>query len=220
MTSGHLFFIPSIFFIGFFVGAAISNWLSRKKIERRGVVLPPKTRGSFLASTFVLFSVIFIATHIVPFFGGAKSLHATLGHQPLFDQHPSSTAGEVYDRLESYGETGRVAYKRFTFSGDVIFPASLLVFLFVLANFVRERTSLSGALPSILISAPVAWFLSDMLENSVIYFLLSNYPQKYLFLAEQLATITNFKFALLLGSITLPAVSYVFFRNKGQAAAL
>lgn len=78
----------------------------------------------------------------------------------------------------------------------------------------RERTSLSRVFRIFLISAPVLWFLSDMIENSVIYFLIAQYPQKNIFLAELLAPITNLKFILLLGSIALPATAYALFRKK------
>ncbi len=214
MTSAHFFFIPSIFFLGVFVGAALSNYLKQSPPEKRKVTGISKTTRSLLFSTFGVFVIIFIITHMVPFAGGAKALHATLGYQQLFDQHTSSTAVEVYDRLERFGEVGREAYKRFTYSGDVIFPLSLLVFLIVLAYFVRERTSLSRVFRIFLISAPVLWFLSDMIENSVIYFLIAQYPQKNIFLAELLAPITNLKFILLLGSIALPATAYALFRKK------
>jgi hypothetical protein len=216
MTSAHFFFIPSIFFLGLFVGAAISNYLTQSTAEKHKDTRTSKTTRWLLASTFGIFSIIFIITHMVPFMGGAKSLHATLGHQPLFDQHTSSTAVEVYDRLERFGEVGREAYKRFTYTGDVVFPLSLLFFLIVLVYFVRERISLSSMFRIILISAPILWFLSDMAENSVIYFLISQYPQKNILLAELLAPLTNLKFTLLLGSIALPITSYVLFRNKGK----
>lgn len=214
MTSAHFFFIPSIFFLGVFVGAALSNYLTQRTAGKQKDTGTSKTTRSLLASTFGVFFIIFIITHMIPFAGGAKALHATLGYQQLFDQHTSSTAVEVYDRLERFGDVGREAYKHFTYSGDVIFPLSLLVFLIVLAYFVRERTSLSKMFRMILIFAPSLWFLSDMTENSVIYFLISQYPEKNIFLAELLGPITNLKFTLLLGSIALPAIFYALFRKK------
>lgn len=216
MTSGHFFFIPTIFFLGLFAGVAISNYLAQKKIERGKVPLALKVRASLLASIFGVFATIFIITHMFPFPGGAKSLHATLGHQPLFDQRTSSTAVEIYGRLESFGEVGRAAYQQFTFSGDVVFPASLLAFLIVLAYFIRERTSLSGAFRVILIAIPILWFSFDMFENSVIYYLLSQYPQKNVFLADNLKFITIIKFTLLLISIATSAISYALFRKRCQ----
>ena len=216
MTAGHFFFIPTIFFLGFFIGSTVTNFLSQKKIEKHRIRFTPRSGGSLVASTFVVFIIVFTITHMISFSGGAKSLHATLGHKPLFDQHPSGTAGEVYARLDSFGEAGRTAYKQFTFSGDVIFPLSLLVFLIALAYFVRERTSPSAGLRRILIAVPLIWFLSDMLENSIIYYLISQYPRKIVFLADNLVIITILKFALLLASIALPAISYALFRINSQ----
>lgn len=211
MTSSHFFFIPFIFSLGLLAGAGISSFLFQKRTTK--VTSPQKIRRSLLASTFAVFIVMFIITHMVPFPGGAKSLHAVLGNQPLFDQHVSYSADEVYRRLEGFGDLGRTAYKSFTFGGDLIFPLSLFVFLTVLAYFVRERTSLSRILRLSLISVPILWFYSDMIENSVIYFLLSQYPQKNIFLAGSLGAITLLKFVLLLLSIMLPAITYAFFRK-------
>lgn len=214
MPFSHYFFIPTIFFLGFFIGSAISNFLSQKKIGEREIKSTPKTKVSLLAATFAVFITFFIITHMIPFSGGAKSLHAVLGHQSLFDQRASSSADEVYDRLESFGEVGRSAYKKFAFSGDVVFPLSLLVFLIALAFFVKERTSLSRVSHQVLISLPIFWFLSDMIENSVIYYLISQYPERNIFLAHQLGSVTNLKFTLLLASIGVPSMLYALFRNK------
>jgi hypothetical protein len=214
LTSEHLFFIPSVFFLGLFIGAAIPNLLTHNKVEQRDVKFSPKMRGSLLASLFGAFCALFILTHMLPFTGGAKSLHSILGHQALFDQRPSATADEVYDRIDSFGEGSREAYMRFTYSGDVVVPFSLLVLLTVVAYFVRERVSILKSLYPVLIFTPLLWFFTDMTENFVIYYLISQYPQKNIFLAERLAIITYIKFGLLFGSIALPAVSYAFYKKS------
>jgi hypothetical protein len=166
-----------------------------------------------LALAFGAFSLVFVITHMVPFEGGAKALHATLQGQPLFDQHTAPTADAVYERLQSFGAAGREAYRRFTYTGDILFPLSLLLFLTVLAFFVRQRTAAPRALRYLLISLPFIWFLADMAENSMIYVLISNYPDRHMFLAGLLSTITTLKFTLLLGSIGVPAVLYGVFRK-------
>ena len=214
VTTAHFFYIPSIFIVGFFVGAVTSNIVSQKQTSNGGLKSNPKIKGSLLAAAFAILTLIFIVTHIIAVPGGAKSLHAALGHQLLFDRHTSSTANEVYSRLDSFGQAGRAAYKQFTFSGDAVFPISLLVFLVVLAFFVRERTSLSRATRALLILLPLIWFLSDMIENSMIYYLIEHYPEKNIFIAEHLGTITSFKFTLLMCSMALPAVTYALFRTR------
>lgn len=214
MTSAHIFYIPAIFFLGFLGGAAMANIFSPKESAKSDIPLIPKIKGWVLALAFGVFAVVFVITHMVPFAGGAKSLHAMLGHQSLLDQRASATAEEVYLRLENFGEAGRAAYQHFTYSGDVIFPLSLLVLLTLLAFFVRERTSLKQSLRLVLIAVPAIWFLTDMAENSVIFYLLAQYPEQNLSVAGTLGIITNLKFGLLLGAVGLPAVFYVLLRKK------
>ena len=146
----------------------------------------------------------FAATHLLPLPGGANALHSSLGHQALFDQSPASSTDEVYARLDRYGEAGRQAYARFTYTGDVVFPVVLLAFLLVMARFVAERVMPSKQVRILLLLAPVLWFVSDALENATIYRLILEYPTHNDFLGEALGVVTRTKFGLLLASLVFP----------------
>ncbi len=216
MTATHIFFIPAVFFLGFLAGAIVSTMAPVKERVIDSIQPRMRFKGSYLAASFGIFVIAFFLTHMFPILGGAKMLHTTLGHQPLFDQQTSASADEVYMRLEAFGEGGREAYKHFTYTGDVIFPLSFLVFLLVLALFVGERTMLSPAIRRTLLLIPVLWFCSDMIENAVIYWLTSQFPVRHNFIASGLGWLTNTKFLLLLSSITFPTVSLVYRRRKGS----
>jgi hypothetical protein len=48
---------------------------------------------------------------------------------------------EVYARIEAFGQAGRAAYARMTFTRDLLFPLVLFVFLVQLLRFLAERAS-------------------------------------------------------------------------------
>ena len=157
---------------------------------------------------------VFAATHLLPLPGGANALHTSLGHQALFDQSPASSTDEVYARLESYGEAGRQAYARFTYTADVAFPAVLLAFLLLLERFVVERAMPSRQLRILLLLVPVLWFVSDALENATIYRLILEFPAHNDFLAEALGAVTRTKFGLLLASLIFPMALLAYWRGE------
>lgn len=213
MTSNHLFFIPTIFFLGFFLGLAISDFVFHKRSKLNTQKTEAKIKGRTLAIVFGIFAIVFILTHILPIPGGVKYLHTSLGHQQLFDQHISMSADEIYSRMDAFNEAGRDAYIRFTYTSDLLFPLSFLLFLITLAKFVQERTNLRRALRQTLVFIPVFWFVSDMIENTVIYFLLTSFPEKNYFLASILGPISILKYGFLLLSIVFPTITFVAFRK-------
>lgn len=209
MTSNHLFFIPALFFIGFLLGMFTSDYGSDKKSNTT-------TRTSHIKSlgvTFGIFALVFVLTHLLPIPGGVKALHASLGHQPLFDQHISSSVAEVYSRLESFGEFGRAAYMRFTYTSDILFPLSFLLFLITLGKFTQKKITLRKPYLKILLYLPIVWFICDMVENATIYTLLASYPNQNTFVASLLGPITILKFSLLLLSIVAPTMALIVFRK-------
>lgn len=162
-----------------------------------------------LGAAFLLFVAVFVATHILPTFGGVKALHHAMAGAPIFDQKPSFSSAEVQQRLAGYGESGRALYQRFTYSVDVIFPLTLLAFLALLARFVVERRSLSTAQALAMQTLPPIWFAADMLENSIIYRLLTQFPSEPVSLGQALAWVTVTKFALLLLCLAAPTLLLV-----------
>lgn len=213
MSSNHLFYIPTILLIGIFLGFTLASY--RNQPSSKDNQSSYQFKFSSLASAFAIFFMTLILTHALPIPGGVKSLHASLGHQQLFDQRPSFSQDEVYQRIESFGEAGRESYRLFTYTSDFFFPLSLLLFLFVLSKFVEERVNICKTASNVLKMLPFLWFAFDMLENMTIFSVLSIYPSKMSFLANVLAYLTVGKFLLLLAAFALPIVGYISLQKSG-----
>lgn len=212
MPLSHLISIPAVFLIGALTGFVVAT-------HRAGASLPStaaagKVRPTALVSTLGVFLITLLATHFAPISGGVRALQASVNHQNLFDQNPAFSPDEVYRRIVAFGEVGREAYLQFTYTTDLIFPLGLFLFLFVLARFVGERVALVKVTRIILSVGPILWFMSDLVENGIIYFLLSTYPTRHAVPATMLAYVTMSKFSLLLVSFVLPLAVYVMSLRK------
>jgi hypothetical protein len=84
----------------------------------------------------------------------------------------------------------------------------------VLARFVGERVAVGKVTRVILGVGPMLWFMSDVVENGIVYFLLSTYPTRHAVPATMLAYVTVSKFSLLLVSFVLPLAVYVMSLRK------
>lgn len=212
MTPAHFLFIPALFSLGFLLGGLLAMRRNPSLQTQAGSAAggqPVRVSPRLLGAAFLLFVAVFVATHIIPTFGGVKALHHAMGGAPIFDQQPSFSSAEVQQRLAGFGESGRALYQRFTYSVDVIFPLTLLAFLALLARFVVERRSLSAGQALALQMLPPIWFAADMLENSIIYRLLTQFPTEPVGLGNALAWVTVTKFALLLLGIVAPTLLLV-----------
>lgn len=221
MTPEHILFIPTVFFLGFFLGGIVSQInknsnsintskrnLSEKEVKSIFTSIYP------LGFSFFILISIFIATHVLPFFGGAKALSIISNGKPLFDQRPVFTNLEFYHRLNYFGEAGREMYQRFTYTVDIIFPLALLSFLILLTGFIANRNSFSKKVYFRLLTIPILWFLFDMIENSILFFLIGQFPIQYEFLSANLGIVTYGKFCLLFLSIFLPGVFSIYLRIR------
>jgi hypothetical protein len=218
MTPAHLFFIPSVFFLGFFAGGiAASFFRPASPVGVESGSGHGQTSAKALLIAFVVFATVFVATHMSPQFGGAKAISAALHGLPILDQQPSFSSDDVYQRLEAFGMAGRDMYQRFTYSSDLVFPLTLLVFLSLLAKFVAQRSVLSIQWRKALMALPFVWFASDMLENAIVFSLLSQFPTRNDALGGLVGFVTVAKFGLLLLSIAVPAVCLVVLK-KGERA--
>ncbi len=201
MTREHLFFIPIIFFLGFVLGSLATRGrltptsVPRPKVTVRGLLWP---LGALV--------VLFVLTHVVAGHGGPKAVEEALQGQAIFDQRASFTSVEVYERIQAFGAAGRDAYKRMTYTTDLVFPCVLFTFLVQLARFVSERATSPEALRSLTLALPVAWLVSDFVENAVVFHLLNDFPIRHAGPAGVLGVITSVKFTLLVASVATPAI--------------
>jgi hypothetical protein len=168
-----------------------------------------------LIVTFLAVVIVFAGTHLVAIPGGMKAVSIAAGNAELFDQHPSFTASEVQSRVEALGPQGRMQYRIMTFTSDVIFPATMLAFLIMLG-----RTIASGRHQSVfktaLLALPIAWFLTDMIENMAIFLVISAFPARSM-LAGTLGYLTVVKFSLFLTAFGAAAMAVLGLSNRAKS---
>lgn len=211
MTSAHLLYIPTIFLLGFLTGTLFPH---------KPETSPAKSTvsGKSLILSLVVFMVVFIGTHSFPIPRSSKAVTLALDGAELFDREPSYTSEEVYNRIDAFPQAGIYLYQEFTYTIDVLFPVTLLALLMLLARYTTDRIKIPSALKMAATWLPITWFASDMVENTVIYNLLKQYPMKLEFLAGSLGYITTVKFALLVLSILTPALALVRRRLSGTVS--
>ena len=211
MTVQHFFYIPIIFLLGLVFGTMIN-----KPVARQTDQIQYKTSKKNLIQAFLIFFIVFAVTHIIDIPWGAKAVSQQLGGIDLFDKSPVFASENVYGRIRFFTPEGINAYKRFTYTIDIIFPVSFLVFLLTFARFVSQRKNIHKYVAVALVGLPVLWFTSDVIENVFIFTILSSYPVQNKFLGNALGFITAIKFGLLLLSILAPTLLLIF-KNKSKA---
>ena len=154
---------------------------------------------------FTLVLLTFVVTHVLPIPGGLHDLMNLTGGQPILDQQPAFSSDETYRRLAALGEPGRTMYRRILLTTDVVFPLSVLAFLFVLARFTLRRLAQPSAVRRLLLVLPFAYFVPDMIENASIFVMLSDFPVRHEFLGKGLGYLTVTKRVSLFVAILLPA---------------
>ena len=158
---------------------------------------------------FAILVVVFIATHVLPMQGSLRDVTAAAGGQSILDQQPALSSDEVYQRLDAFGETGREQYKRFLVTTDVIFPLSLLAFLYLLARYTLQYLAPAFALRGLLLLFPFVFFGLDMIENLSIYSMLLDYPEQHQFTGHWLGIITVAKRLSMFAAILLPLALFL-----------
>lgn len=209
MTIQHTLYIPTIFLLGIVFGVMLNERM-RGIIEKPNDQLKYETSSNKLLQTFLIFIMVFVITHMFEIPWGSKTVSQLSGGLELFDNRPAFSSAEVYQRLNLFTNQGLIAYKHFTYTIDIIFPLSLFVFLLTFARFVSQRLAIPKNLTNVLLWLPFLWFASDLVENAVIFILLSKFPSQSKPLASSLGFITIIKFGLLLLSIFMPSLLFVF----------
>lgn len=150
----------------------------------------------------------FAATHLLPTPASVHELMATVGGQPILDLKPSFSAQEVYRRLDAFGEAGRTIYRRMVWTTDVLFPAAVFMFLFLLARRTAQQLAPAPLLRALLVGLPVAYFAADMAENALIFIMLSDFPGRHDVIGNTVGHVTVVKRIAQAGALILPIVLY------------
>jgi len=204
MTIQHIFYIPTIFLLGFVYGT-----MTNKVTESQNNQFLYKTSRKKLLQTFLVFLLVFVITHIFEIPWGSKAVSQLLGGIEIFDKSPVFSSDAVYERINLFPAEGLMAYKRFTYTIDVLFPFSFLLFLFTYARFVSQRINIPKYLAKVLIRLSFFWFAFDMLENVVIFNILTKFPSQNEILGNSLGFVTVIKFGLLTLSILMPSLLFI-----------
>ncbi len=154
--------------------------------------------------------VVFTATHLLPIPGSLSDVVAAAGGQAILDQQPAFSTEEIYQRLDAFGQTGRELYKWFLVTTDVIFPLSLLAFLFLLARYTSQQLAPPSALRGLLLVLPFAFFALDMIENLSIFLMLSDYPERHQLTGRLLGYVTIVKRLSMYAAVLLPLALFIF----------
>jgi len=222
MTPEHLLFIPAIFLIGLAAGVMLTPYaiaLSKKRqleqqtTDRRQAQLN-RFSGRTVVYTLLGFVMVFAATHLFSLPYTMASLGEMTGGLPLFDQRTSFSAEEVYSRLTQFGPEARLVYQRFTYTADLVFPLTFLLFLSSLAGFVGERSTVSQRFRYLMIVLPAMWFLSDMLENIMTFALIAQFPRPANVIGGLIGYVTVVKFSLLFMALLLPLAVFSIYRRR------
>jgi hypothetical protein len=170
------------------------------------IIILPRT----VLISLVIAVAVFLATHILPTPGSVHEVLRATGGQLIFDLQPSFSAEEVYERLIAYGDNGRAMYRRMMLSTDIIFPLSLLAFLFLLSSYSVQKMVPPRALRWLLLALPVLYFLSDMVENVSIFTMLSDFPARHELIGATLGYVTVFKRVTQAAALALPIALFIF----------
>ena len=175
-----------------------------------------RLRPSLMPVTFSALALVavFAMTHLLPIPGGKKAVTAAIANGRLFDQSPSFDATDVLVRLEGFGEQGRAAYQIMMYTGDLVFPLAILALLLLTARY-RLLIDEAAGLPRVATLLATAFFVSDMIENSIIYYLLATFPDAS-GLGSLLGIVTSAKFVFLASAVLvllLSAARYIVGRR-------
>ncbi len=221
MTSEHFVFVPMVFLIGYFLGGFMSTLSAHTSAKNttsesdNPVIRNAKpTSGKQVLASLTLFLAMFVITHVFALPYSVQAVKESNGGVAILDQSPSFTNEEVYSRLTEFGESGRAVYKRFVYTTDVIFPLTLLLFLVLLVRYSREKASFNHKFDKILLLLPFVWFGIDMLENTMTFSLISQYPRPSVVVGDVIGYVTVAKFSLLLSSILASLFIYLYGKSN------
>jgi hypothetical protein len=152
-----------------------------------------QTSSISLKSVLVAFSIalsLLLVTHLLKFPGSVAHLMDITNGQKTLDMQASVSTKETYDRLTAFGEIGRSSYKQTIVTIDIIFPISTFIFLFVLSKYSLQKFSFKRFFRNSVLSLSISYVAFDFLENLSILILLTHFPDRLEFLANNVGYLT------------------------------
>lgn len=123
----------------------------------------------------------------------------------LLDMRLRYNATALYDTFEKIGKMGREAYNKFLIL-DYIFITCFLIVMIIIAIKFANNTGVQYIL--VILASLRALF--DILENSLLIYLMKIYPEKNNLLASICSWITTLKFISLYGFVLILILSLLF----------
>jgi hypothetical protein len=154
--------------------------------------------------------VVVLAVHFFEFPGSVPNFEDESGGGTLLDVKPSFSEEATYERLASYGESGRKNYAFRNRSVDIVLPLSVLPFLMLLALRAIRGAQIGGLPRGLLLAFPLMYVLFDLAENGLVLALLGSYPDRLSRVAAALPYLTLIKRAASLLAIAVPLVVLAF----------
>ena len=156
--------------------------------------------------------LVFMALYLLFVLAVMPGLAGPEGSVPPIDLAFHYTVVEVYGWIEAYGPAGRQRYMMGEMTLDVVYPIIYTcLFVGLIGYFLGmnepsgdQEESMAGWIQNLVLLPPVI-FLFDMLENTGIVTMLSNYPEVLAEVAGLTAWATSIKwsFAALVIAVTL-----------------
>lgn len=213
MTQQHILYIPIVFLLGFIIGLLFAQVRSSKA---KSMEISHHTRArNRLVYVFIVFAMIFTITHVFDLPYNSKNVKSLLGHE-IFDKSPVFSANEVYQKISGFSLDGIKAYKIFIYTSDLLFPMAFLLFLLAYHRYMLYKSGPALSKCVLMRSLPYMWFLSDLLENLLVFSVLNLYPTRYDVLAGSIGFVTVTKFTLLVSSLMLPIVFFAYSKLRAS----
>ena len=100
---------------------------------------------------------------------------------------------------------------------DLIFPIAVFIFFLLLARYTSGRLALGRRTGRALVALPFAYVALDLLENVLIFIILSIYPDRLELLASLIGYVTTAKRIAMLGALLIPLALLAISRLSGRA---
>ncbi len=130
-------------------------------------------------------------------------LMTTPGAGPL-DLMFAYTPAEAFAKISAFSDSGRSAYRMFVVTADIAYPISYtLMFVWAIALLTRTTRLAQARWPLV---PPLLLFGFDLLENTMIFILLSLHPDQPVALAWLASIFTTLKWSF--AAVTMLVLAY------------
>lgn len=162
-----------------------------------------------LILSFVLAASVLYAVHGLKFRGSVPYFLEVTNGVHLLDVKPAFGSDRIYERFEEYGDEGRAEYRFRLFTIDLLLPLSVLWFFLLAMAKTSALVFENKKVQYGLVAIPIIYVAFDIVENTVLFYLLSEFPTRVDSLAGILPYVTLIKRVASMGSLFLPIIMLI-----------